>query len=1415
MRYQESLRAAEYFLQSHTGYLHWLSRGARLASDVISRPQAEKSPYSKGEISRSARNDAAARLAALELARQIRNEIEEANEKLKLHFSGIKPKFETDSYVGNRPFWYGLTGDAFANWAMSILISAKRMQTGETELYIPKIKEEVASMEALILILKALSNLVKSGDNPDFSAVFGEGSVISRNITNDYARIFLVRAANMTANDRQLSDPSIIDPLVEVLERNLARAREILQLLQSAGAATPPEGSKAEEKKAARLAGFLEFKEFPAEMDWSGKVYNDEIPRALKSLIWIFLRQGKLSVSETKNILLVGGTKDEVKLILQNFPEANITVVNLGRTTLLDIHQFIERTGPAANIRLNLIDASQMGRYPEDFKAGSYDFIYAGNVDHSVFVREDEAPKILPRIALEEARLVKPGGIIAHIDTYPEKYLPALMDENVFEAEGEPNIYVFTKKIAAARLAEEKPEEVITLDWNADTRDPRTGTETTLASVFVPKLVRILDTIAQNVFNSSSLILPSSARQDMYVQDDRTGETYLYHLPILDRTEAEANPAHPAGKYVSYAISRLEKGVPSLGQSLIKKPKIVGVHGNMTLVDLETAYQEQDADVLMANTVEGSLHENSRTVLFTLSKDSNDRKGMPEILEIYLPTDRPNTFLRLRVFERLGSEKRLVDASNLLYGAGEKPIYPLTVESRIVEGVGTYSRRLIRTGEKAGEEFQAAWMAGARLAEQANLGDGQAIRALLAFEVQRLLKEIMDLDAAYRKIAETTHTTIQNYRRKLETQISSMDEAALKRMPPEIAQQWQEKAGGVALGFTELIQITRSLRLQREALTSIEIIKSREEADAAYLSSLKANLQQRIASFRKVLEQRQNALNEFDKKMSQLDGLISQIPPSTEGGLAANGLSAEEFQHRFQELEKLYPVKGYDDVTHTEKGLYFPSTTKDVIRLFKLAGIQPGQRGLDLGSGDGRILSIGALLFGAVMEGWEGDSKLHEEADEKKRHLLKLYPEVPDRNISNHLGDFMDDDWSRFDFVYYFYGASLSAKTDDPDPKVIAKLASLKPGTKVLVSYRTGDFFEKTGLFDLEATESEDVGPWTNHFSVYKRRASSAPQNAARLAKKSTIHNLPSTIQNFLIPAALAQEEKLAGKAEARIAISLNEGQTEVFSLKLQTRGERNLLRVVLRGQRPRYFDVKEVLDGAKTVSVSHQDGREIEILRNQAIENALELVTVDPTEPTVLWANLDIFGDPAFFDAFVAQVHKAKRARTEIIQHTFFGLKGTESQLNRAKARLLELENKFGLQSGALTSLFGDNFHPEFAQLELVPDNKPIKRVPGHRYLGVHIAQKGDVVSYKSLINLGAYGSRVNLSNRTIEARFREAIEVASGNKIAPRVLKALIRGRVAVSALQKHSFKPLTKVDLQEFYQWARNGLFVLRSA
>jgi SAM-dependent methyltransferase len=111
------------------------------------------------------------------------------------------------------------------------------------------------------------------------------------------------------------------------------------------------------------------------------------------------------------------------------------------------------------------------------------------------------------------------------------------------------------------------------------------------------------------------------------------------------------------------------------------------------------------------------------------------------------------------------------------------------------------------------------------------------------------------------------------------------------------------------------------------------------------------------------------------------------------------------------------------------KGLFYPSLLDELLPAFE-ATVRPGARFLDLGSGDGRVVFLAALL-GAHATGIEYDRRLHRIALEARRRLEEIVP--TDRALL-HRSDFFRADLAAYDVLFYFGSGSYA------EDRMLAKL---------------------------------------------------------------------------------------------------------------------------------------------------------------------------------------------------------------------------------------------------------------------------------------------------------------------------------------------------------------------------------------
>jgi SAM-dependent methyltransferase len=126
-----------------------------------------------------------------------------------------------------------------------------------------------------------------------------------------------------------------------------------------------------------------------------------------------------------------------------------------------------------------------------------------------------------------------------------------------------------------------------------------------------------------------------------------------------------------------------------------------------------------------------------------------------------------------------------------------------------------------------------------------------------------------------------------------------------------------------------------------------------------------------------------------------------------------------------------------------ERGLFYPSSLDEILPGIA-AVVRPGTRFLDLGSGDGRVVFLAAVL-GAEATGIEYDRRLHDVARDA---LDRLAATVPRARVRLRRGDFFRADWSPYDVVYYFGLGSFA------EARMLEKLArEMSPGAVLLLAH--------------------------------------------------------------------------------------------------------------------------------------------------------------------------------------------------------------------------------------------------------------------------------------------------------------------------------------------------------------------------
>jgi protein-L-isoaspartate O-methyltransferase len=118
---------------------------------------------------------------------------------------------------------------------------------------------------------------------------------------------------------------------------------------------------------------------------------------------------------------------------------------------------------------------------------------------------------------------------------------------------------------------------------------------------------------------------------------------------------------------------------------------------------------------------------------------------------------------------------------------------------------------------------------------------------------------------------------------------------------------------------------------------------------------------------------------------------------------------------------------------------YFKTSRYRVETMVQLANIKPGEKAVDLGSGDGRIV-LAFAKTGIETHGYEIDEELRKLSEQNIKGL-----NIP--NVIIHDKDFWEEDLSQYDIICIY-----------PMPTIMGRLErklqeELKPGSRVLLNY--------------------------------------------------------------------------------------------------------------------------------------------------------------------------------------------------------------------------------------------------------------------------------------------------------------------------------------------------------------------------
>ena len=180
------------------------------------------------------------------------------------------------------------------------------------------------------------------------------------------------------------------------------------------------------------------------------------------------------------------------------------------------------------------------------------------------------------------------------------------------------------------------------------------------------------------------------------------------------------------------------------------------------------------------------------------------------------------------------------------------------------------------------------------------------------------------------------------------------------------------------------------------------------------------------------------------QRLVQSDEEIPVSPPDLLAEMASGarqipGEVDADPQTQMQFLDKEIPL---------DKGLFYPVLLEDMLPAFERY-VGQGDRFLDLGSGDGRVVFMAALL-GADAVGIEYDKKMVKISRRAARALRDL---VDRDRVEIVRGDFFASAWSGYDVIFYFDLSSF-----EPE-RVREKLRrEMDPGAYLIIGFEQAPF---------------------------------------------------------------------------------------------------------------------------------------------------------------------------------------------------------------------------------------------------------------------------------------------------------------------------------------------------------------------
>lgn len=143
---------------------------------------------------------------------------------------------------------------------------------------------------------------------------------------------------------------------------------------------------------------------------------------------------------------------------------------------------------------------------------------------------------------------------------------------------------------------------------------------------------------------------------------------------------------------------------------------------------------------------------------------------------------------------------------------------------------------------------------------------------------------------------------------------------------------------------------------------------------------------------------------------------------------------------------------------------YYPTPESVVTKMLEFAGIKPGEKMFDLGSGDGRIVIMAADKFKADSTGVEFDKDLWQQSSDR---IKKMGLQSRARIIH---GDILKQDYSSADVLTVY----LLPLSNDKVRPILDK--QLKKGTRIVAHD-----FEFSDWTPVKTTDIEDDGEGRSH----------------------------------------------------------------------------------------------------------------------------------------------------------------------------------------------------------------------------------------------------------------------------------------------------------------------------------------------